>query len=219
MRRTAHAAIDMLTAQHAVATRLCSASQAMRRSLAAALIAGLVSPVNLAAQVVQLPTYSSFSTNTTVVVPDHGGSHVGSLNRASSGRNEFGGFSRRRVATGSERAAAGVDVAVTIHDMQELDAAHRRTAPSALRDHFAGLSLTGPRVQSLNEIARTRAHAATAAQRELDQIMARAQAAESAGKPNVARVYYKSVARRAAGHLKQQAQGNLQRLNQTAAAR
>ena len=42
------------------------------------------------ATTVQLPTYSFFSVNTTVTVPDRGSADLGGVNRVAEGRNEFG---------------------------------------------------------------------------------------------------------------------------------
>jgi len=51
-----------------------------------------------------------------------------------------------------------------------------------------------------------------AGQQELRALWAKAQAAEDDGKPNVARIYYEMVARRATGELRDQAQARLQAL-------
>lgn len=78
------------------------------------------------ATTVQLPTFSSFSVNTTVTVPDRGSAYLGGVNRAAAGRNEFGvpmlpfrPF--RNVGIGRELSAASVWVTATIHDFEALD--------------------------------------------------------------------------------------------------
>lgn len=72
---------------------------------------------------VQLPTYSFFTTSTTVSVPDRGSVYLGGVNRAAAGRNEFGvpllPFGNRSI--GSERSAAGASVSVYIHDFEAMD--------------------------------------------------------------------------------------------------
>jgi len=75
---------------------------------------------------VQLPTFSQFSTATTVSVPDGGSALLGGINRASDGRNEFGvpllpfrPF--RNSAIGSQRSTSSMRVTATIHDFEAMD--------------------------------------------------------------------------------------------------
>ncbi len=74
---------------------------------------------------VQLPTLSSFQTRTTVSVPDRGSVYTGGINRASSGRNEFGTplLPLRNRSIGSERSASSVWTSVYIHDFEAMDEA------------------------------------------------------------------------------------------------
>jgi hypothetical protein len=73
-----------------------------------------------AAQIsVQLPTYSTYSVNTTVVVPDRGGMWIGG-----GGQSSFGGL--RSAPAGQmlrtvRQGAAGVGVLAHVHDHAELD--------------------------------------------------------------------------------------------------
>ena len=78
------------------------------------------------ASAVQLPTFSQFSTATTVSVPDRGSVLLGGVDRAATGRNEFGtplaplpGFGNRSI--GSNRSAASTRVSVFIHDFEAMD--------------------------------------------------------------------------------------------------
>ncbi len=91
---------------------------------ALALFALSASPVT-AQNAVQLPTLSSFRTNTTVSVPDRGSVYTGGINRASSGRNEFGTplLPLRNRSIGSERSASSVWTSVYIHDFEAMDEA------------------------------------------------------------------------------------------------
>ena len=95
-------------------------------SLVAALLAAGIArgqqqvPGGLPATTVQLPSFSIFSVNTTVSVPDRGGMYLGGVNRARDGSRTRGLGNR---AIGSDRAANGVQVLATIHDMDELDRA------------------------------------------------------------------------------------------------
>ncbi len=89
------------------------------------------------ATTVQLPTYSFFSTNTTVTVPDRGMAYLGGVNRAASGRNEFGvpllpfrPF--RNVGIGREVSASNMWVTATIHDFDALDSYTRSLGRQAM---------------------------------------------------------------------------------------
>ncbi len=83
-------------------------------------------PAQQGATTVQLPTFSFFSVDTTVTVPDRGSAFLGGVNRAASGRNEFGvpllpfrPF--RNVAIGREVSASNMFVTATIHDLEAMD--------------------------------------------------------------------------------------------------
>jgi hypothetical protein len=84
-------------------------------------------------------------------------------------------------------------------------------APDELRDRFvrdlvaARQSTAGQPAAAVAEIRAQQAAADEAAQSELQGILARAEKAKELGKPNVARIYYQQLARRATGALKQQA--------------
>jgi len=78
------------------------------------------------ATTVQLPTFSFFSTATTVSVPDRGNVYMGGVNRAATGRNEFGvplapfrPF--RNTAIGTERSASSIRVSAYIHDFEAME--------------------------------------------------------------------------------------------------
>ncbi|MFH1918325.1 MAG: hypothetical protein ABIP48_00345 [Planctomycetota bacterium] len=72
---------------------------------------------------VQLPTYSSFSTRGSVVVPDRGSAYLGGVKRAAFGRNEFGTplLPFRNRSFGAERSVSGASVSVYIHDFEAMD--------------------------------------------------------------------------------------------------
>jgi hypothetical protein len=91
------------------------------------------------AQTVQLPTFSSTSVGTTVMVPDNGAAFLGGINRASTGRNEFGvpglaipGFQSRGI--GQDMSATNIWATATIHDFDAMDQAILSGAPT---DGFA----------------------------------------------------------------------------------
>ena len=77
---------------------------------------------------VQLPTFSFFSVGTTVSVPDRGSVTMGGVNRASSGRNEFGTpllpfRPFKNTAIGTERSASSVRATAYIHDFDAMEEA------------------------------------------------------------------------------------------------
>ena len=91
----------------------------------------------LQAQAVQLPTYSMFSTNTTVSVPDRGSAHLGGVNRYSAERREYGvpglpfrPFQNRSI--GRSASAVNSRVSVYVHDFEAMDLAILAESSTAL---------------------------------------------------------------------------------------
>ena len=77
----------------------------------------------LPATTVQLPTFSVFTVQTTVSVPDGGGISLGGIDRGvDSTVNRNSGLTRNR-GLGSSRTASGVSVSATIIDREEMDRA------------------------------------------------------------------------------------------------
>lgn len=73
---------------------------------------------------VQLPTYNFFTTQTSVSVPDMGGTYLGGINRSASGGRQFGGpFIPGNRAFGKDTSGGGMSVHVQIHDLEAMDAA------------------------------------------------------------------------------------------------
>ena len=83
---------------------------------------------------VQLPTFSFFNTNTTVTVPDRGSVYLGGVNRAATGRNEFGAplLPFRNRSIGMERSASSAWVSVWVHDFEAMDQ-YLLSQPTAFR--------------------------------------------------------------------------------------
>src|SRR5690606_6962346 len=90
-------------------------------------IAGLMvatTPGSAAAQqnavTIQLPTYSSFSVSTTVLVPDRGGAALGGIGRSAMGATQFGPapLPTGTRAIGVERQAQNAHVFAQIHDFR-----------------------------------------------------------------------------------------------------
>jgi len=192
---------------------------------------------------VQLPTFSFFSTSTTVSVPDRGSAYLGGVKRASSGRTESGmplapfrPF--RNNSIGGDRSASHQHVSVWIHDFEEMEevllgqpaggtAARPQASRSALasmgqslqpRDPNAGAIWQSPlaapdaeaTARSVEEERARRSQKQQTRLAEADDFFQRAQAAEAAGKPTVAKIYYQMAARRATGELKEQVLARLE---------
>lgn len=176
---------------------------------------------------VQLPTFRFFTVQTSVSVPDGGGAYLGGLKSArdSSLTRGFGPFRNRGI--GSDRGAGGMSVHATIIDLKEMDdailadaAARRPGAPAfdpdaaraeLLSRHvgktFASTTAraaAAPLAESVAAIRAQNSDAAAARANEAAQYFAKAQVAETEGKPAVAKYYYQMVARRDQGELQQQ---------------
>jgi hypothetical protein len=204
------------------------------------------------ATTVQLPTYSYFTTRTTVSVPDRGSVYLGGVKRAATGRNEFGAplmpFGNRSI--GAERSASSARVSVTIHDFEAMDeyllsqpvsrasqpAVARRPAGHAAarpprpelpasagaiwgeRSQAAAERSTGPMAKSLAELRAEHRREQQARQEEAAGWLERGRNAETAGKANVARVYYQRAVRRATGQLKAEVAARLAAVSEPPAA-
>ena len=180
---------------------------------------------------VQLPTFSSFGVDTTVSVPDGGSTYLGGVDRASSGSNQFGvgPFGNRSI--GSQQSASGMRVSAYVHDFQAMDE-YLLNQPTAFNR-----GLTQPQGQVARAIGQRveDARAAPAGRPALDVaslraqrlqeeqarssesagLLERGQAAESAGKVSVARLYYQMAYRKAQGDAKAQALARLEALSQS----
>jgi hypothetical protein len=179
---------------------------------------------NQPATSVQLPTFSQFSINTTVSVPDRGSISLGGNDTGVDRTISRGPIGNRSLS--SSRTASGVSVSATIIDHAELDravlaeaAARRGKADDAAVAKAAALSssvarsepsITGRATSGAlpGSVAAIRQEQQTAAElqsAELASYLAKGQQAEVEGKATVARIFYQMVARRDQGQLKQQA--------------
>jgi hypothetical protein len=178
------------------------------------------------ATTVQLPTFSLFTVNTTVSVPDGGGVFLGGVNRAASGRIERGmpGVPFRNRGIGSARSASGMHVTATIIDHKEMDeailaeaAARRGGAPLVVDKPvtIAGDVIAGGRGPgrasasagdlSVAEIRRQQAAVSDTQSVEGLAYLAKAEQAARKGKPGLAKVYFRMAASRLKGDAAQQA--------------
>jgi hypothetical protein len=70
--------------------------------------------------IVQQPVFSQFSIGTTVIVPDRGWAHLGSIQRAESSRSSYG-CCHPGSSIGFSRMHTGMSVGVTIINLAEMD--------------------------------------------------------------------------------------------------
>lgn len=186
---------------------------------------GLVSSARAQAPTtVQLPTFNFFTVNTTVSVPDRGGTYLGGLLRGSDssttrGLAPFPGLANRGI--GSERSAAGMSVRAWIHDFRKMDeallaeAAAKRgeTDPAALKGAALSDSLeaapTGNAADapllSVAEIRRQNELQDAAQREEAMAYFLKAEEYRTAGKLGLAKLNYQRAAARDAGKVKEAA--------------
>lgn len=160
--------------------------------LMSAIVLGLAAEAG--AQVIQLPSFSSFGVDTTVIVPDSGRARAGGAQRGSSASNSTRGIPGNRAA-GVNRQAAGTHVTVQIHDPQAADARALQHAPTPR-------AAIDPPAVSMLEMAHRRVEKASAQQREAEAVFAKGRRAQATGKPSVASIYYRMAARQANGELR-----------------
>jgi hypothetical protein len=185
----------------------------------------LIPVTNVAGQTIQLPSFTSFSVDTTVLVPDSGRAATAGSKRAGSGRSSFGGFPKQRAA-GSQRQAAGMHILAKIHDPDEADkallqqaTARGSTALDQPAAPTAGLARAAvdPGLKSIAEIKRQRATQLANQQREAFALYEKGRQAQVAGKAGVAAVFFRSASSRASGTLKQEIDADLKALKAPAA--
>lgn len=163
------------------------------------------------AQVVQLPTYSFFATDSSMWVPDQGTGSLGGVSRSSSGSNQFGPpFLPSNRSFGRQTGALGLTVSAQIHDFDVLDAA---LLGGAAAGSYAGPLRSGQAaaapVGSVAEMTARKEALEAAEQAEGRALVERARKAQADGKPGVAKVYLQMALKRARGPLKQQIQSAL----------
>ncbi len=197
---------------------------------------------------VQLPTFSFFSVETTVSVPDSGGGYLGRMARAASGSSQHGLLPRNR-ALGRECQAGGAFAKAFIHDFGEMDhdladalspgwsmraAAAQRgerekmsevTARPAdpLERQLADQQDDDLAQQSVAQI-RAQRQAQKAAAKALDNsevqiLLERGEAALAEGKPAVAKVFFQSALNKAGTHEREMIARRLQEVQLALAAR
>jgi hypothetical protein len=166
----------------------------------------------------QLPNFSIFGVQTTVVVPDSGPAPLARDRMVRAGRNQFGGLPPQR-AIGRERRDAIASVTAKIHDADAADRAVRQQA-RADRPPAAASAAQLPSVpavgqlQSVAEIKRRRALEAAQNRQQALAHLDKAREARRDGKPAIAAIYYTMAAKHAAPDLKRQIEAEARTVSQ-----
>jgi hypothetical protein len=199
---------------------LASAGWSLILSFGLASIAFAQSPTT-----VQLPTFSFFTVNTTVSVPDSGGTYLGGLLRGRDsssmrGLAPFPGLASRGIA--SERSAGGMSIRAWIHDFRKLDdailaeaaATRKETDPVAIKGKALAESLEkspagNPAADapflSVAEIRRQNEEQDQVRREEALAYFTKGEEYRAAGKPGLARMNYQRAAARDSGKVKEAA--------------
>jgi hypothetical protein len=173
---------------------------------------------------IQLPNFSSFGVNTTVLVPDSGPSPYARERQAFYSRVMYRGLRPQR-AVGAQRRAAIASATAQVHDLRQTDESILHAARSRRTNWVRGSTpARGPRMpqaanpalQSVAEIERGRATQPAAGNGEAAALVERARRAQAAGKSGVAAIYFDMAARHATGKRKQDIQHELGELRTAA---
>lgn len=160
----------------------------------------------------QLPSFSSFGVNTTVVVPDRGPSPIARERQEFYQRSMYRGLPNQR-SLGLARRDASLGVTAQVYDPRAAEAellrefrerratwARNSVVPIGRPQHVAADAL--PALGSVADLERERAARIAARTREAEEYLIQARAARQAGKSGVAAVYYGMAASRADTQLK-----------------
>ncbi len=179
-----------------------------------AAVLGTITSVGLVAsccqgQTVQLPTFHSFSTSTTVVIPDRGSVYLGGVNSASRSQSRYGlpfgsrlpgvgrGFGNRGFS--SSLSGGGVSVSATIIDLDELDKIVLAEADQLRR--FKSNVLGLPVVAKNSSLSSARSHSSASQMRSIgfpanNKYLRLGYQAELDGDFQSAKVFYEMAAER-----------------------
>jgi hypothetical protein len=167
----------------------------------------------------QLPNFTVFGVNTTVLAPDSGPSPLARERQARYSRAMYGRFNPQG-AIGGQRSAAIASVTAQIHDARADDEAILRAARARRTNWMRGSTsqlergsgASGVGLQSIADIERRRTLKSSAEAREATSLRDKAREARTAGKSGVAAIYYNMAAKKATGQLKQVIEGEAQEL-------
>ena len=163
---------------------------------------------------IQLPNFTVFGVNTTVLVPDSGPAPLARHRQARYSRAMYGRFHPQR-AIGAQRGAAIASATAKIHDPQAVDEIILRAARARRTNWVRGSTSrfdrrprpAGPGLQSVADIERQWALESAADNREALALVGKARQLQADGKSGVAAIYYGMAAKKATGHLKRDIEG------------
>ena len=162
------------------------------------LLVVLLMSVEISAQVtVQLPSYRVTGISTTVLVPDRGGAYLGGVTSSSIGSSTYGsplgrGLPGLRRKLGRSTTVGGFSMNATIIDHAELD---RAVLAEAERRQRAGRPVAqAPAPHAKNRLQLAAAETASDSER-VSLYLSRAKRAEVSGQPEIARVFYRRIAK------------------------
>ena len=195
----------------------------MRRMVWLLGLGAMASPQIVVGQVIQLPSFHSFSVDTTVVVPDAGRAATAGNRQRRASASRLGPLPANR-SVGVDRQATGASALAAIHDPLQADAALRRRAqtqsrapvensPPTLAPWAGRTAATDPPLRSMAAIEGQRASRAAAVERETLALVQKARTAAAGGKPGVAKIYYQRAAAQASGRLRHTITAELEKLN------
>ncbi len=174
---------------------------------------------------VQLPTFSFFTVQTSVLVPDSGAAYLGGITRSQLGSRYRGTPFAKGPIPGSRGfnntvQTGGMSVHATIIDHSEIDVAvleaalESRGVPVEISlQEYAAAHLAAERAvknpvadlrgaTSLAEIKQAQQSAAESHEAEARELFAKAAAYEEKNQPGLAKIYYRMVVTRATGDLR-----------------
>jgi len=157
------------------------------------------------AQSVQLPSFSFFGVDTTVMAPDRGSAYIGGVRRVSNGSTAFGSSlgSRRAIGRGTS-ALPTRDKAIT-HDFADDEARSPAQGDSSSAARAPEGSLADARRQYAAELA--------ANDEATRDTLAKARKAASDGKLGAAKIFYKMAARGASAKLRRKIEREIDALS------
>ena len=155
---------------------------------------------------VQQPVFQQFSAGTTVSVPDRGAAFIGGVGQAGSARRSFGPF-RSGTGSGMFAESSSLHARVWIHDMAAMDRelldSVTVSVKAPLTNADRAYSLLANRPADLQVHSKPRPVAPTVPVSRLrhgiPELLAKAQAAQAKGYPELAKVYWRVAARQGSG--------------------
>ena len=158
----------------------------------------------------QLPAFSQFGVDTTVIVPDGGAASLGGNSAAAMDSRRFGPASPTR-SFGAGRRASQAQVTARIHDPEQADAALRAAARAhaggaqvKASDATVGRMPDGAAAKSVAELSRQRDQDEAARDLHARVLFEKGRRAQQAGQSSLAATYYRTSAAQASPELRKE---------------